>query len=92
LALRHRAQFDLHLQVPGGRREATRRGDDYDACFVGPIAVFPCEGMRDEASEQALATAFDKGGYRDVKRLRRTDDVADEDCWVKASGWSLTYH
>ncbi len=78
--------------MPGGRREATRRGDDYDACFVGPIAVFPCEGMRDEASEQALATAFDKGGYRDVKRLRRTDDVADEDCWVKASGWSLTYH
>jgi len=70
----------------------TRRGGDYDADFVGPIAVFPCEGMRDEASEQVLAAAFDKGGYRDVKRLRRTDDVPGEDCWVKASGWSLTYH
>jgi protein-L-isoaspartate(D-aspartate) O-methyltransferase len=70
----------------------TRRGDDYDAAFVSPIAVFPCEGMRDEASEQALAAGFDKGGYRDVKRLRRTDDVRDEECWVKASGWSLTYH
>ena len=70
----------------------TRRGDDFDAWFVGPIAVFPCEGMRDEVSEQALAAAFDKGGYRDVKRLHRTDDVADEECWVKAPGWSLTYH
>jgi len=70
----------------------TRRGEAYEADFVSPIAVFPCEGMRDEASEQALAEAFDKGGYRDVKRLRRTDDVADEECWVKASGWSLTYH
>jgi protein-L-isoaspartate(D-aspartate) O-methyltransferase len=70
----------------------TRRGGDYDADFVGPIRVFPCEGMRDEASEQALAAAFEKGGYRDVKRLRRTDEVPDEECWVKASGWSLTYH
>jgi len=70
----------------------TRRGDDYDAAFVSPIAVFPCEGMRDEASEQVPAAGFDKGGYRDVKRLRRTDDVLDEECWVKASGWSLTYH
>ena len=70
----------------------TRRGGHYDADFVGPIKVFPCEGMRDEASEQALAAAFENGGYRDVKRLRRTDDVPDEECWVKASGWSLTYH
>jgi protein-L-isoaspartate(D-aspartate) O-methyltransferase len=70
----------------------TRRGGDYDAGFVGPIAVFPCEGMRDEVSERALAAAFDKGGYRDVKRLRRTDDVAEDECWVKAPGWSLTFH
>jgi protein-L-isoaspartate(D-aspartate) O-methyltransferase len=70
----------------------TRRGGDYDAGFVGPIAVFPCEGMRDEVSERALAAAFDKGGYRDVKRLRRTDDVAEDECWLKAPGWSLTFH
>jgi protein-L-isoaspartate(D-aspartate) O-methyltransferase len=69
-----------------------RRGGDYDAGFVGPIAVFPCEGMRDEVSERALAAAFDKGGYRDVKRLRRTDDVAEDECWLKAPGWSLTFH
>ena len=80
------------LRLSGAVFRITRRGGDFDADFVGPIKVFPCEGMRDEASEQALATAFEKGGYRDVKRLRRIDDVADEECWVKAAGWSLTYH
>ena len=58
----------------------------------GFAALLLSEGMRDEASEQALAAAFHKDGYRDVKRFRRTDDVADEECWVKAPGWSLTYH
>lgn len=70
----------------------TRRGEDFDADFVSPIAVFPCEGMRDEVSERALAGAFEKHGYRDVKKLRRTNNVPDEECWVKAPGWSMTYH
>lgn len=69
----------------------TRRGKDFDADFIGPIGVFPCEGMRDEESERALATAFEKGGFQDVKRLRRTADIPDEDCWVKTPGWSLAY-
>jgi len=69
----------------------TRRGESFDADFVSAIGVFPCEGMRDEVSERALAAGFEKGGYREVKRLLRTDDVADEDCWVKAPGWSLAY-
>lgn len=68
----------------------TRHGDDYDADFVSPIAVFPCEGMRDEESERALATAFEKGGFRDVKRLVRGDDAPEAECWVKAPGWALT--
>jgi protein-L-isoaspartate(D-aspartate) O-methyltransferase len=69
----------------------TRRGSDFDADFISAIAVFPCEGVRDDASERALAAAFENGGFRDVKHLRRTDDVRDEECWVKAPGWSLTY-
>jgi len=47
--------------------------------------------MRDEASERALAAGFERGGFRDVKWLRRTDDVVEADCWVRAPGWSLTY-
>lgn len=68
----------------------TRRGAAFAADYVGPIMVFPCEGMRDEASEQALAEAFVHGGVEDVKWLRR-DEAPDADCWVKAPGWSLTY-
>jgi protein-L-isoaspartate(D-aspartate) O-methyltransferase len=79
------------LRPTGAVFRVTRRGEDFDVDFVGPIAVFPCEGARDDASEQALARAFEAGGFREVRRLRRTDDVADADCWVKAPGWSLTY-
>lgn len=69
----------------------TRHGETFDADYIGPIMVFPCEGMRDEASERALAAGFERGGFEAVKRLRRTEDVADADCWVKAPGWSLTF-
>jgi protein-L-isoaspartate(D-aspartate) O-methyltransferase len=69
----------------------TRRGEDYEAAFVGPIGVFPCIGARDEASEAALSEAFRRGGFDKVRKLRRTDDVPDSDCWVKAPGWSLTF-
>lgn len=69
----------------------TRRGDGFDADFVSYAAFIPCEGLRDEASERALAAAFEKGGFHDVKRLRRDENVADEDCWMKTARFSLTY-
>jgi protein-L-isoaspartate(D-aspartate) O-methyltransferase len=69
----------------------TRHDEDFAADFISPVVVFPCAGARDEISEHALAQAFEKGGIRDVKRLRRTSDVPDDECWVKAPGWSLTY-
>lgn len=68
-----------------------RTGDEYDASFVSPIAVFPCEGMRDEGSERALAESFKRPGMQKVRKLRRTDRVPEGDCWLKAPGWALTY-
>lgn len=68
-----------------------RRGGDYLAKWLSAVAIFPCEGMRDAASETALAAAFAKGGWRDVTRLYRGDGTADENCWVHAPGWSLAY-
>lgn len=93
LPLTTRQNFQLwDMRRPSGAVfRITRRGGDFEADFVGPIVVFPCEGLRDEASEGALAAAFEKGGFQDVKRLRRAVDVPDEDCWVKAPGWSLAY-
>jgi protein-L-isoaspartate(D-aspartate) O-methyltransferase len=68
-----------------------RRGGDYLAKWLSPVAIFPCEGMRDPDSEAALAAAFEKGGWRDVTRLYRSQDVAEGDCWLRAPGWSLAY-
>jgi protein-L-isoaspartate(D-aspartate) O-methyltransferase len=68
-----------------------RRGGDYLTKWLSPVAIFPCEGMRDAASETELAAAFNRGGWRDVTRLYRGDQVAEEDCWLRAPGWSLAY-
>jgi protein-L-isoaspartate(D-aspartate) O-methyltransferase len=77
-------------RLSGAVFRVTRRGQAFEAQFVSPIAVFPCEGARDAQSEEALAKAFEAGGLREVKYLRRGDDVEDQDCWVRAAGWSLT--
>ncbi|MCB8823291.1 protein-L-isoaspartate O-methyltransferase family protein [Microvirga rosea] len=69
----------------------TRQGPDYLARWVSPVAIYPCAGMRDEASEHALAAAFEKGDWNRVTRLRRTAELPEERCWLTFEGWSLTY-
>jgi protein-L-isoaspartate(D-aspartate) O-methyltransferase len=68
-----------------------RRGDDYFASWISAVAIFPCAGSRDEASERALAEAFAKGGWQRVARLYRHPEVAEERCWLRGSGWCLAY-
>jgi protein-L-isoaspartate(D-aspartate) O-methyltransferase len=46
-----------------------RRGPEFFARRISGVAIFPCEGGRDEPSEQVLAAAFDKGGAERVTRL-----------------------
>ncbi len=69
----------------------TRRGGDFHARWISPVAIFPCAGIRDELSEKALAEAFEKGDPRKVKRLHREDHLSKEEYWVRGSGWSLAY-
>jgi len=68
-----------------------RRGHDYVASWISPVAIFPCAGSRDETSERALAEAFAKGGWQQVTRLYRHHEIADEQCWLRGSGWCLAY-
>jgi protein-L-isoaspartate(D-aspartate) O-methyltransferase len=56
----------------------TRQGPDYLARWVSPVAIYPCAGMRDEASELALVAAFEKGDWRRVTRLYRRADLPEE--------------
>jgi protein-L-isoaspartate(D-aspartate) O-methyltransferase len=69
-----------------------RRGDEYRASWISPVAIFPCAGNRDETSERALAEAFARGGWDKVTRLYRDDDISGERCWVRGQGWCLAYN
>ena len=69
----------------------TRAGETLHARWISPVAIYPCAGMRDEASERALAAAFKNDDVRRVTRLYRTGAIADERCWLKAPGWCLAY-
>jgi protein-L-isoaspartate(D-aspartate) O-methyltransferase len=68
-----------------------RQGSEFGARWIGPVAIFPCEGARDAESEVALAVALDKGGWETVTGLHRGDDIPDERCWLRAPGWCLTH-
>jgi protein-L-isoaspartate(D-aspartate) O-methyltransferase len=68
-----------------------RRGDAFDAKWISSVAIIPCAGNRDEASERALAEALAKGRLNEVTRLYRRADVADDDCWLRGDGWCLAY-
>ncbi len=68
-----------------------RRGDDFQAKYISAVAIYPCAGNRDEASEHALAAALAKGRLNQVTRLYRNADVPDDDCWLRGEGWCLTY-
>jgi protein-L-isoaspartate(D-aspartate) O-methyltransferase len=68
-----------------------RRGDEFHVSVVSGAAFIPGEGLRDPASEAVLAAGFARGGVESVTRLYRTDDVPEEQCWVRAPGWSLAY-
>ena len=68
-----------------------RSGRDYRASWVSPVTIFPCAGSRDEASERALAEAFDGGGWEKVTRLHRDQNIPEERCWLRGPGWCLAY-
>ena len=68
-----------------------RRNHDYFADWISAVAIFPCAGSRDEVSERTLAEAFAKGGWQQVTRLYRDQEIADERCWVKGPRWCLAY-
>lgn len=79
------------LERSGAVFRIERRGDDFAARRISAVAIFPCEGMRDPASEAALAAAFQKGDGRAVTRLYRRGDLPEERCWLRGPDWALAY-
>ena len=81
----------VHIASAGAVFRIERRAASYLAQWISPVAIFPCAGGRDEASERALAEAFAGGGWQKVTRLYRDQDVPDERCWLRGPGWCLAY-
>ena len=86
-----RGDATIPLERRGAVFRIARHSDEYAAERISAVAIFPCEGMRDAASEAALAAAFIKGGAEHVTRLYRHNEVPEEDCWVRGRGWCLAY-
>jgi protein-L-isoaspartate(D-aspartate) O-methyltransferase len=83
---------DDHANVSyGAVFRIERRAPDFLAQWITPVAIIPCEGVRDETSEAALTEAFKKGGWELVTRLYRNDDMPEDRCWLRAPGWCLAY-
>jgi len=69
-----------------------RGGEDFSARWIGPIAIFPCENVRDPLSESALVTAFKRGGWERVTRLYRRSDIPEDRCWLRTATCCLAYN
>jgi len=68
-----------------------RRTSQFSVQCISPVRIIPCDGARDETSEAALAEAFKKGDCKRVTRLYRNEDIPDDRCWLRGSGWCLAY-
>ena len=69
----------------------TRHGADFFATRVSAVAIYPCKGLRDPASEQALAAAFEMDDGSGVTRLYRMRDCPSGRYWLRAQNWCLAY-
>jgi protein-L-isoaspartate(D-aspartate) O-methyltransferase len=81
----------VRIERQGAVFRIERRSGEFLARRISGVAIFPCEGARDAASEAALTDGFDKGGWERVTRLYRHNNIPEEYCWLRAPGWCLTY-
>lgn len=80
-----------NMQQRGAVFLIERNAENFLARWISGVAIYPCAGSRDEASERALADAVGKGDWKRVTRLFRTDDVPERRCWLRGPGWCLAY-
>jgi protein-L-isoaspartate(D-aspartate) O-methyltransferase len=64
-------------------------GADYSARFLCPVEFVPCAGAQDKQAGRALAEAFRRGHWREVRSLHR-NTLPDESRWCVGRGWWLS--
>jgi protein-L-isoaspartate(D-aspartate) O-methyltransferase len=85
------ANDSAKVQSRGAIFRIERRSPEFQVQWISGVAIIPCEGARDDASEAALSQAFAKGGWERVTRLYRDDTLPEHRCWLRAPGWCLAY-
>lgn len=73
----------------GGALLITRREKDYDVSFLTTVAIYSCEGARDEAMNERLRAAFTRGSFN-VRRLRRDFHEISTACWLHGETFCLS--
>lgn len=79
------------MKLHGGIFKIARKGTDFFADWISPIAIIPAESLRSADSEAALAAAFASGSAEAVTRLYRHTNIAEDCCWLRGSDWCLAY-
>lgn len=77
---RHGGVFWLHRIGPAA----------YEAEFLVPIRMFPCDGGRRASDEEVIAAAFERGGEREVRGLRLEAHAVEAECWLHAESFCLS--
>jgi len=89
-ALRPEGRLLFPLAAADGTGEMlmlTRKsGNEYAARFLGPVQFVPLIGAQDEGAGRALQAAFQRGRWREVRRLVRSNEP-DQSCWLSGDGW-----
>jgi protein-L-isoaspartate(D-aspartate) O-methyltransferase len=90
LALGGRLLFPLTpKRGAGGMLLVTRTEAGFAARFISPVMFTPCIGARDDMEAEKLSVAFEKGGWKEVKALKRNSEP-DPSCWLAGDGWWLS--
>ena len=92
-ALRPEGRLLFPLAPEDGSGEmllVTRQADEaYGARFLCGVQFVACAGAQDEQAGRALAAAYGKGNWRNVRWLHRNDQP-DENCWCAGREWWLS--
>lgn len=74
----------------GGVLLVTRRGQFYDARFVGGTAIYHFTGTRSTGASERLGRAFGGSPSASTVSSLRLNDRPDESAWLVGEGWWLS--
>ena len=67
-----------------------KHGAGFEARFIDGVAIPALFGGRDPEMQRRIARAFEGGGVREVRSLRRDEHVHDDTCWLQGVGFCLS--